>query len=241
MRHQSAAVRDMVLGSRRFLASKSMIRSSLWSILAVFAGFVLAGGAASAHPHVWVTVHSELVYAPDGSVTGVRHAWTFDDMFSVFATQGIESKKKGEFTREELAPLADVNVTSLKEYDFFTYAKANGVTVEFNEPPAGYYLEFNSKDSVLTLNFTLPLKKPVKAKDLVVEVYDREFFVDFSFAEKNAAKLVGAPARCKLSVVNPERMDATLSQQLAQLGADQRDPTLTVGSQYANKLVVKCP
>jgi hypothetical protein len=41
--------------------------------------------------------------------------------------------------------------------------------------------------------------------------------------------------------VNPEQMDATLSQQLAQLGADQRDPTLTVGSQYANKLVVKCP
>jgi ABC-type uncharacterized transport system substrate-binding protein len=241
MRHHSAAVRDMVPGSRRFPASKPMIRGSLWSILAVFAGSVLAGGAASAHPHVWVTVYSELVYAPDGSVTGVRHAWTFDDMFSVFATQGIESKKKGEFTREELAPLADVNVTSLKEYDFFTYAKANGVTVEFNEPPAGYYLEFNPKDTVLTLNFTLPLKKPLKAKDLVVEVYDREFFVDFSFAEKNPAKLVGAPARCKLSVVNPEQMDAALSQQLAQLGADQRDPTLTVGSQYANKLVVKCP
>src|SRR5262249_10036740 len=231
-------VRSVCVASRQ---AKPMIRGSLWSILAVVAGSVLAGGAASAHPHVWVTVRSELVYAPDGSVTGVRHAWTFDDMFSVFATQGIESKKKGEFTREELAPLADVNVTSLKEYDFFTYAKANGVTVEFNEPPAGYYLEFNPKDTVLTLNFTLPLKQPVKAKDLVVEVYDREFFVDFSFAEKNAAKLVGAPARCKLSVVNPEQMDATLSQQLAQRGADQRDPTLDVGSQYANKLVVKCP
>ena len=66
---------------------------------------------------------SELVYAPDGSVTGVRHAWTFDDMFSAFATQGIDAKKKGEFTREELAPLAEVNVTSLKEYDYFTQAR----------------------------------------------------------------------------------------------------------------------
>ena len=81
-------------------------------------------GSASAHPHVWVTMQSELVYAPDGTVTGMRHAWTFDDMFSAFATQGIEAKKKGEFTREELAPLAEVNVTSLKEFDFFTYAKA---------------------------------------------------------------------------------------------------------------------
>jgi hypothetical protein len=59
----------------------------------------------------------------DGRRCEVR---TFDDMFSAFATQGIESKKKGEFTREELAPIAEVNVTSLKEYDFFTYAKANG-------------------------------------------------------------------------------------------------------------------
>ena len=218
-----------------------MICRFFFCAAAAFAGLVFATATAQAHPHIWVTVKSEVVYGPDGTVTGVRHAWTFDDMFSVFATQGIESKKKGEFTREELAPLADVNVSSLKEYDFFTYAKANGVTVEFNEPPAGYYLEFNPKDTVLTLNFTLPLKQPVKAKDLVVEVYDREFFVDFSFAEKNPAKLVGAPARCKLSVVNPEQMDATLSQQLAQLGADQRDPTLTVGSQYANKLVVKCP
>jgi ABC-type uncharacterized transport system substrate-binding protein len=209
--------------------------------LAALAGLVMACSPASAHPHVWVTVKSELVYAPDGAVTGVRHAWTFDDMFSVFATQGIESKKKGQFTREELAPLAEVNVGSLKEYDFFTYATANGKPVEFNEPAAGYFLEFNPKDTVLTLHFTLPLKSPVKAKDLTIEVFDREFFVDFSFAEKNPVKLVGAPAQCKLSILNPDQMNSDLSTRLSQLGADQRDPTLTIGSEYANKIVVKCP
>ncbi|HZD61672.1 MAG TPA: DUF1007 family protein, partial [Xanthobacteraceae bacterium] len=97
-----------------------MIYRFCLSVLAALVGAAIAGGTASAHPHVWITVKSELVYAPDGSVTGVRHAWTFDDMFSVFALQGLDSKKKGEYTREELAPLAEVNVTSLKEYDFFT-------------------------------------------------------------------------------------------------------------------------
>jgi hypothetical protein len=38
-------------------------------------------------------------------------------MFSTFAIQGLESKEKGKFTREELAPLAKVNVESLKEYE----------------------------------------------------------------------------------------------------------------------------
>src|SRR6188474_3816590 len=81
--------------------------------------------AAQAHPHVWVTFKSEVVYAPDGTVTGIRHAWAFDDMFSTFATQGIDAKEKGKFTRQELAPLAEVNVTSLKEFDYFTYVIAD--------------------------------------------------------------------------------------------------------------------
>ena len=209
--------------------------------LAASAGLVMATAAAHAHPHVWVTVKSELVYAPDGSIIGVRHAWTFDDMFSAFAIQGIEAKKKGEFTREELAPLAEVNVTSLKEYDFFTYARANGKKVEFEDPQAGYYLEFNPKDTVLTLHFTLPLKAPMKAKELTLEVYDREFFVDFSFAEKDPVKLVGAPSQCKLSIGRPQEMRTALTQQLSQLGANQRDPSLTIGAEYANKIFVKCP
>src|SRR6476469_5735869 len=92
---------------------------------------LIAAGSASAHPHVWVTMKSAVVYGADGSITGVRHSWTFDDMYSAFATQGLEQKKKGEFTLEELQPLAKVNVESLKEYDFFTYAKANGKDVVF--------------------------------------------------------------------------------------------------------------
>jgi ABC-type uncharacterized transport system substrate-binding protein len=51
-----------------------------------------AASGAQAHPHVWVTMTEELLYASDGSVTGVRHSWAFDDMFSAFAVQGMEQK-----------------------------------------------------------------------------------------------------------------------------------------------------
>jgi ABC-type uncharacterized transport system substrate-binding protein len=210
-------------------------------LVTVVAGLVVAAGAACAHPHVWVTMKSEVVYLPDGSVTGIRHAWTFDDMFSAFATQGIGAKKKGEFTREELAPLAEVNISSIKEYDFFTNAKADGKTVEFNDPASGYYLDYNPKDTQLTLHFMLPLKTPTKAKELIIEVYDREFYVDFSFAKKDPAKLAGAPAKCKLTVGQPLDMGAALIKRLNQLGPGERDPTLTIGAEFANKLSVKCP
>src|SRR6187401_1316295 len=135
------------------------------SLTIALTSLLIAAGAASAHPHVWVTMKSAVVYGPDGSITGVRHAWQFDDMYSAFAVQGLEQKKKGEFTTQELEPLAKVNVESLKEYDFFTYAKANGKDVVFVDPKE-YHLEFDPKETVLTLHFVLPLKTPLKAKTL---------------------------------------------------------------------------
>jgi ABC-type uncharacterized transport system substrate-binding protein len=193
---------------------------------------------ARAHPHVWVTMHSELVYASDGTVTGVRHHWAFDDMFSAFATQGLESKEKDKFTREELAPLAKVNIESLKEYDYFTYATADGVKTEMTEPLPDYWLDY--KDSVLTLNFTLPFKTPVKAKELKLEIYDPTIFVDFSFAKDKPVQLVGAPA-CKLDVALPREMTYAEGKALSNIPADQQNTAMAWGAQFANKILVHCP
>jgi len=211
-------------------------------VLCAFAALLAAGGTASAHPHVWVSMKAQLVYAPDGSVTGVRHAWTFDDMFSVFATQGIDTKTNGQFTREELKPMAQTNVESLKDFDYFTYAKSSGKKLEFGDPLADYYLDYDSKETVLTLHFTLPLKAPVKAKEFNVDIYDPSYFVDFTFAEKDPVALVGAPAACKLTVGRPQEMDAELAGRLGQMPADsQLDPSSYLGSQFASKILVKCP
>ncbi len=194
---------------------------------------------AEAHPHVWVTVHTELVYAPDGSVTGVRHAWSFDDMFSAFALQGIESKEKGKYTRAELTPLAKVNVESLKEFDYFTYATADGKKAELTDPAPEYWLDY--KDEVLTLNFTLPFKTPVKSKLLKIEIYDPTIFVDFSFAKQAPVHLVGAPSGCKLDVVLPREMTFAEGKKLSQIPADQKNTTMAWGAQFANKILVNCP
>jgi ABC-type uncharacterized transport system substrate-binding protein len=212
----------------------------LGTILAAGAGFVLAASAASAHPHVWVIAKSSVVYAPDGSIVGMRHSWAFDDMYSTFATQGLDQKTKGEFTREELQPLAQVNVESLKDFDFFTYAKLDGKKAVFAEP-MDYHLEFNSKDTVLTLHFMLPLKTPVKAKSVSFEVFDPSYFVDFQFAAKDAAALVGAPAGCELNLGKPQELTKELVQKLAEIPPGGQIPENSYGAAFANKIQVKCP
>jgi ABC-type uncharacterized transport system substrate-binding protein len=194
---------------------------------------------ARAHPHVWVTMHSELVYAPDGSVTGINHHWAFDDMFSAFALQGQQGKEKGKFSREELAPLAKVNIESLKEYKYFTTATADGKKTEFDEPKSDYWLDY--KNAILVLNFTLPFEKPVKAKHLQLEIYDPTIFVDFEFAKGTPVHLEGAPAGCKLDVELPHDITTAQSQKLGEAFFNSLTSAQNWGARFANKIVVNCP
>ena len=209
---------------------------ALLGLLLIACGVAVGSGAARAHPHVWITATSELMYAPDGSITGVRHAWTFDDMFTTYALQGIETKTKGVYSREQLAPLAQTNVESLKEFNFFTFAKADGKKEKFQEP-VDYYLEY--KGAALTLHFILPLKTPVKPKQLALEVFDPSFFIDFKFADKNPVQLVGAPATCQMKFQRPNDGSAN-AQKLGENNFTSGDNS-NYGAMFANKITVDCP
>lgn len=191
---------------------------------------------ATAHPHVWVTAASELIYGPNGSVTAIRHAWTFDDMFSTYALQGIVTKKKGNYTREELAPLAQTNVDSLKEYGFFTYAKVDGKKQPFLAP-TDYFLEY--KDAALVLHFTLPFKTPIQTRQLVVEIFDPSYFVDFALQKQNPIRLVGAPAACTMAIELPNDGSAG-AQKLGEANFLNGNNS-NYGAMFANKITVDCP
>jgi len=210
------------------------------TLVGAFGIVVAACGAASAHPHVWISAGTELVYGPGGALTAVRHAWTFDDMFSSYALQGIETKTKGVYTREDLAPLAQTNVESLKEFAYFTFARASDDETTRKkqkfEAPVDYYLE--QKDGALTLHFTLPLKMPVKSRQLVLEIYDPTYFIDFSLVKTDPVRLIGAPAGCNLAVARPT--DGTV--QARMLGEDNflDGGNANFGANFANRITVEC-
>ncbi|MBR2118671.1 MAG: DUF1007 family protein [Pseudomonadota bacterium] len=216
-----------------------MMMRRLIQSLCVAAMLAVTAGAAQAHPHVWIVAKSELIYAPDGTITGIRHAWTFDDMFSTYALQGIESKTKGVYTRDELKPLAQTNVESLKEYAFFTFAKVGAAGSQkkekFNDP-IDYYLEY--KDAALTLHFTLPFKAPVKTPALALEVFDPSYFIDFQLNEKDPVTLVGAPANCKLAVQRPN--DGSAQAQKLNEDTFLNGDNSNYGAMFANKITVDC-
>jgi ABC-type nickel/cobalt efflux system permease component RcnA/ABC-type uncharacterized transport system substrate-binding protein len=188
-------------------------------VLAILA-FLLAPAAAWAHPHVWVDAASEVIFDDKGRITAFRHHWRFDEAFSAYALQGLDTNRDGAYSAAELEPLAKENVESLSEFDFFTFLSVGGYLAAF-AAPSDYYLDFN--DDRLFLHFTLPLARPLFSKSTMrLEVYDPEYFVAFSLPNVEAVRLVDAPAVCKLAVYPAEELDAAAAQALATVGAEQR-------------------
>jgi ABC-type uncharacterized transport system substrate-binding protein len=221
-------------GGATWMSTASMTRCAVVSCLLLASSI-----GAAAHPHVWVAVKSEVLFAADGKITGIRHAWTFDEMYSAFATQGFGTNGKPP-TSEELQPLAKVNVESLAEFDFFTYAKHGGEKPEFGAP-VDYSLNADA-NKIITLHFTLPLKNPVDArKPFSFQVYDPTYFVSFSFEKGMAARLVGAPAGCSMSTLDPNPLVAGDTQKLSEAYFSNMSPGADFGIKLASRVVVACP
>lgn len=163
---------------------------------------LLASPPAAAHPHVWVNFETTVQY-DRANVTGLSHKWSFDDMYTAMAIQGLDANSDGTYTREELAELAKVNIESMTEFGFFTVAKLGGQTLKFKVPTDAWLEHTNG---VLSLHFTLPFEQPVMAdaEGLTFAVYDESFFIAFDLVKDNPIKLAGAPEGCAANVSVPK-------------------------------------
>ena len=195
--------------------------------------------AAIAHPHVWVEAHEKVMFDDAGKVSGIRAEWVFDEMYSAFAVQGLE--KDGKLaTTKDLASLAKTNVESLADFDYFTFAKADGHKVRFGKP-VDYTLEERT-DKRVVLHFTLPLAEPTRTgRFMTVQVYDPTYFVDFELAPKDAVVLAGAPAGCSKSVLGANPLIVQDGKKLAQTFDTGLTPSDDFALKMSSRVIVACP
>ncbi len=199
---------------------------------------IVSAGIASAHPHVWVNVETEILTGPNQEITGFRHKWTFDEMYTEFAVEGLDTNGDGIYSEEELKPLAQTNVEALKEFEYFTFAFLGKEKLTLQEPAPGYRLEYKNK--LLTLYFTLPLGKPVprnKISEFNFAVYDPGMYVAMTFDKKAPVKIASAkPFPCRAHIgTRPSEQDANA----AQLG-ENIDPASNLGLLFAERVTIDC-
>ncbi|MGA2044311.1 MAG: DUF1007 family protein [Roseiarcus sp.] len=198
-----------------------------------------AAGPACAHPHVWVTMRSQVVFKPDGKVEGIIHDWTFDEMYSSFATQGLAPP--GQLVkRADFAPLAKENAGSLAQIGYFTTVKIAGKAVDFGEVTE-YWME-ERPDHLVTFHVVLPLRTPAApGKFFSLLVADPEFFIDFEFDDKDGVRLTGAPTGCSLSIAKPKALEADESSKLSESFFSGLAPGANFGFKMASRAIVACP
>ena len=203
------------------------------------AGLLLWSAAAAAHPHVWVKVRTEMVFDVSGKVSAVRHQWSFDDLYSAFAIQGL--KPKGDLlTSDELAPVAAQNMEDLKEYAYFTSVRAAGQKAAFAAPVD--YSAVQNPDKTVTLRFTLPLKTPASAaKAIALQVYDPSYFVDFEFDEAAPVTLASAPSGCSVNFFKPKPLVDEDAKKLSESFFSGLSPGQDFGVKLAGRAIIACP
>jgi ABC-type uncharacterized transport system substrate-binding protein len=203
---------------------------------------------ARAHPHVWVAAQAHILYKPDGKISAIRHSWTFDAAYSAFSTQGLDTNKDGQLSREELADLAKTNVESLIDFDYFTVLKAQKHKAVFSAPQ-NYYLHFEQDSKALTLHFTLPLQEEIIGGTIAsLEIYDPTYFVEFRIKDGDqAVQLDQAPKGCTMNISRPKPPDIPAanngesSPQLSEQFFEALTASSNFGVQFANRVIIACP
>jgi ABC-type uncharacterized transport system substrate-binding protein len=217
-------------------------RRNLYIVMAaMMAGF--AGTPARAHPHVWIEMQSDVVFTEDGLIKGVNLEWTFDDAYTQIALDGLDVDGDGLYSQSELAPLTKENISSLKDYEYFTVMRANGEQLKIGEVTDFGQIWSNNK---LTLHLQVPLEKPVdpRTQEFVLKVYDPEFFIAIDYVKDDPVDVLGKmPEACKL-VVKPVPTDAELDQtrtMLSTKGADWKpENPEDFGAMFAQAVSIAC-
>jgi ABC-type uncharacterized transport system substrate-binding protein len=200
-------------------------------------------GQAEAHPHVWTDMRSTLMVDAQGMITGVSVAWTFDDGYSGFALEGLDTNNDGVFSPDEIKPLTEENIKSLSESDYFVFMRQSGKLLPQGQV-SNYAQTYN--DARLTLFFDVPLATPVdpRAGEFDYKVYDPDFFIAFDYVKDDPTDMEGElPQGCSRElkpVLTDEELMAKRDFLASKDASWQNDTGEDFGSIFAQPVVVTC-
>lgn len=219
------------------MARTSDFLARLAVLLGALGGAAGLPAPAAAHPHVWIDARGVVVFDDAGRMTALKVAWRFDEFYSLFAIEGLDKDADGVVTPEELHPLAELNVTSLEPYHYFTEVFAGGQPLALGKV-SDYGARY--EEGILTLAFTIPLAAPAdpRAARITFRSYDPTFYIAIEPALDAPVSFAGsAPPSCRPVVEESSPPETfTLSE------SDFTDPAAGegFGALYATTVALVC-
>lgn len=187
-------------------------------------GVVVAGalalsvGVAEAHPHIWIDAKARISFNDAGELVAIHNTWTFDEAFSVWQIQGLDTNNDGITSSEEMQDLADENLKGLAEYGFYTLAGEGNASEPFASMDDGKFVFENNRS---TFTFGIEPQGPYRIKGkFELAIADPEYYVAITFADLSDVTLENAPAGCRLGMEPPRELSPDVQARLGELSAD---------------------
>jgi len=195
---------------------------------------------AGAHPHVFAEANLEVAVDADRNVTGLRHVWRFDDLFSSTVLLEFDRNADLKLDDAELEEVGSVIHESLAEFGYFQFVSLDGKDVEM-EAPLRIMAMF--EDNQLTVLFESKPKAPLKlAGKLDFGVYDPTFYTAIDFFDDSSLTVANLPGGCKRQVVRPDPDEAIAQNQQSLTEAFFDDPSGNdMSKMFATRLELTCP
>lgn len=201
--------------------------------------------AAVAHPHVYIDAGLELIFNEAGDLTGIEVEWAYDELYSllIISDHALDSDGDGKLTSDEKSLIQGFDSDWPPESEGGLYLRTGGEPVDL-AAPEDFTAEY--RDGRLISRHRRSLPEPLAGEfDLLIQVYDPEFYVDFSMP---SPPLVTGNEGCRIEL---EQGDAKASAEAyreaidALLGSDADSSeadlvTVDIGAAGADEVHVRC-
>ncbi len=160
----------------------SSARSWLAWLVSLALALAVPGGAARAHPHVWIDATVNLVFKAK-KVAAMNVTWVFDEVYSAATIADFGKHQKGRMDEGELKGLVGESDKSLANYSYFTYLQIDG-----KRRRVAAVEDFTAavKGGRLVYRFTVPVAPPVDPVRQRFEflLYDETYYVYVDLEKK---------------------------------------------------------
>lgn len=218
---------------------KSLRRFAGWVGLGLLLGMT---APAMAHPHIFIDAKVRVEFDAAGAIVALHHEWRFDEAFSSWVVQGLDTNGDGVTSSEELQELADENVAGLGQYGFYTAAGEDDNLMSFHAA-GDQRLIYESGRTVLSFTAEADHPRPVAGR-FELGISDPEYYVAISFAGPEDVVLENAPQGCGVTLEPPREMDPDVANRLYSLGPEvlELPPDLAAAMRDTQGLIViDCP
>jgi ABC-type uncharacterized transport system substrate-binding protein len=217
---------------------------ALMRYLALALTMLVPGGAALAHPHIFIETGLEVIFNDQGQATAVRVTWQYDEFYSlvIIEDRGLDPDFDGVLSEGEAQSLSGFDMAWDADYDGDLYVLNQGTSVALGRPEA---TTASYTEGRITSTHLRQLAQPQQAGDdaLLFQAYDTSYYTAYTIP--NQPILTNAPTDCVAQVFEPDvaAADAALQEALNEYNGGDLDEISfpAVGAAYADEVRVICP